>query len=128
MIDRKTELENESAKAEGALKAEYNRMMKKQQELEGKFKFMTISEQQAAQERAAARARGLLRRAGHGELRRLGHGARALPRPPPVPAQPERDADAHDGRGEQGDRRVHRAQAQRHLARRGGPGCRRRSV
>jgi outer membrane protein len=43
-------LENESAKAEGALKAEYNRMMKKQQELEGKFKFMTISEQQAAQE------------------------------------------------------------------------------
>ncbi len=50
LIDRKTELENESMKAEGALKAEYNRMMKKQQELEGKFKFMTISEQQAAQE------------------------------------------------------------------------------
>lgn len=50
LIDRKKELENESAKAEGALKAEYNRMMKKQQELEGKFKFMTISEQQAAQE------------------------------------------------------------------------------
>lgn len=50
LLDRKKELENESAKAEGALKAEYNRMMKKQQELEGKFKFMTISEQQAAQE------------------------------------------------------------------------------
>lgn len=50
LIDRKTELENESIKAEGALKAEYNRMMKKQQELEGKFKFMTISEQQGAQE------------------------------------------------------------------------------
>lgn len=50
LIDRKTELENESIKAEGALKAEYNRMMKKQQELEGKFKFMTVSEQQSAQE------------------------------------------------------------------------------
>jgi outer membrane protein len=50
LIDRKKELENESLKAEGTLKAEYNRLMKKQQELEGKFKFMTVSEQQGAQE------------------------------------------------------------------------------
>lgn len=50
LIDRKKELENESIKAEGALKAEYNRIAKRQQELEAKFKFMTMSEQQSAQE------------------------------------------------------------------------------
>jgi uncharacterized protein (UPF0261 family) len=33
---------------------------------------------------------GILRRAGHGELRRLGFRARTLPRPAPVPTQPQR--------------------------------------
>ncbi len=50
LADRKVELENESVKAEGSLKAEYNRILKKQKDLEAKFKFMTLSEQQAAQE------------------------------------------------------------------------------
>ncbi len=40
----------------------------------------------------------LVRRARHGQLRRHGHGARALPRPQALPAQPERDADAHHRR------------------------------
>lgn len=50
LLDRKKELENESLKAEGALKAEYNRMMKKQQELESKYQFLPLSDQQKAQE------------------------------------------------------------------------------
>ena len=43
--------------------------------------------------------RRLVRRARHGELLGDGDGARALSRPQPPPAQPERHADAHDGRG-----------------------------
>jgi uncharacterized protein (UPF0261 family) len=46
----------------------------------------------------AAALRRLLRRARHGELRPLGHGARALQEPPPLPPQPDGDADAHHGR------------------------------
>ena len=63
--------------------------------------------------RASRALRRLLRRARHGEFRRLGHGAGALQGPAPLRPQPARDADAHHGRGDAGDRRLPRRQAQR---------------
>ena len=63
--------------------------------------------------RARAAAGRLAGRARHGQLRAARHGARALPRPPPLRAQPDRHAHAHDARGVRRARPPDRAQAER---------------
>ena len=55
-----------------------------------------------------------VRRARHGEFRTDGQRARALPRPHAARSQPDRDADAHDARGECTDRALDRRAAQPH--------------